>query len=75
MISRGFLVIVARSMASVLASCAAQAPDSFAPAPASGAGPGAPAAGAPVPPDLVRSTNLNVTLLSVAGLAMTHSLA
>jgi hypothetical protein len=51
MISRGFLVIVALSMASMLASCASQAPDSFAPAPVSGTGPEASAAGAPVPPD------------------------
>src|SRR5262249_33160285 len=51
MISRGFLAIVALSMASVLASCASQAPDSFAPAPVSGTGPDAAAAGAPGPPD------------------------
>ena len=51
MISRGVLAIVALSIASALVSCAAQAPDSFAPAPAPGAGLEAPAAGAPVPPD------------------------
>ena len=51
MISRGVRAIVALSMASALASCAAQAPDSFAPAPAPGAVTEAPAAGAPVPPD------------------------
>ena len=51
MIGRGVRAIVALSMASALVSCAAQAPDSFAPGPAPGAVTEAPAAGAPVPPD------------------------
>jgi hypothetical protein len=51
MISRRVRAIVALSMVSALVSCAAQAPDSFAPAPAPGAVTEAPAARAPVPPD------------------------
>ena len=68
MISRAICAIVALSIASMLASCASQAPDSAAPASMPGAVAEAPAAGAPVPPDpdpWPRQIQLNAATLTV----------
>src|SRR5215475_9297590 len=68
MIRHGVRAIVALSMASMLVSCASQAPDSFAPGPAPGEVIAAPAASAPVPPDpdpWPRQVQLSTVVLTI----------